>query len=1789
MTEIMSKAKRSGTSSTSKALTMLPPSNDQLDLLSAEVEFQRALVHASDTLGRNHDLFLTGKIKLAKIYSMQYHDKYDLALELNTDPKEHIETCRQLIKIADEAVKAEEDHNNAVKATNHVIFLTSKAKSIAEKARDALKIRAKLGEWKNLEKELEGVSELSHGFSRGEEDEYAVFKGVKDFEGLGRKFGEEEKIMEEGGEMSTAINAVLGSPTNEDARRKFESRSLSSAKHMFITARSWKFSDKLNPYFGEHYHPNETTIDSMVRVGRKEFGLVSESCMQRLAKGSVDKSDEHMFRGCLGELKRHPRMADFLATVNLQVDRQHAQKSTFIIGEGFNVRYKYEHKREKERLHCPGDWIGIFEVGGMEVALKEEGGEEPQEPTGDKLVCWCEVPSDQNEASLQVDRLAITKSDLYYAAYYVNGTDTPLSKSDSFHPSFVKAGLNILGPAEEKEWASIKRKPSTLGLENDEVEIKCGVSFKFKFNIKHTKNFIHCVDDTIGLIMCRQEGEEKTWVSDDPMHGAELKKQAVKVIKLPKDTNEAELTLQYGCSLPGYYRLCYFLHEQGNRIVGRSIRIKAVRDFGEIEKRQKENKRTRLFRVYFSNRWDMHMERKIWRSMVVPRLRKFCDDRFIDFSYNECAIDEKNAAWQSGPTAVSKMLKGVRYCSPVFVGCYGEMLGLPVNRKMKAESRDNLIANHPFLSTEVFDPEKREVPTTTEMELLEALFIPIMESKMKLGLAYNVDLPEGKRPECCNNKFIFVRHPSLRSINFPEHLVNLKGVNTISNIKKKKAECKELLKKVNGLISENPVAPKYANENELTEMVVKALEDCIEGMWSSKNTPVYLDRLAIETEIGVAHIQEGYAQPGTEGLRSTIYRPVNESFSHIPARTRRLLTNTRQNDKAKTFYELLEQHCDALNNDIMLVVDNPHCGVSVKLANFMKGYIKNHQAEVELPQWGTCMNRGIVSRYFKSVSVKMGDNTSVDLLVKTRSNVNALSGIKRDCLVLYIDLRRPSQRWKVNNMCKYILRELKRTFKVEEDLPDVDADCVNFLASWLERISSLGDVILMLDGIDAIDNPKEENPLYYLPQKMPQGIRIILSCYHHSRVYAGLSTANSEVDCTIIRRKSMLTEDKKVKIIDGVAKTRGFAVIRDSVLPLITNEKTCSVGYLKAITEEIFFRGVFDNAGEFNEDKKWGCWEGGDNPDCCGGKMIRDEIAALGEKLLTCDTVETIYELRLRRLFDTVPFFDTAICCIRLARKGLGEDELRRILFNKRVGIKEWKGQEKRKEGLGGSEGGKEKEKEGAEEKKEAKEKKDVKDQKSKGVTVNSITIETEHMEALVTALEEVCMVCLGKYTLSNPLFLKSIDKIMTKRHKSEQVDEPPPVVATVNAGGKKKDAVNVNTWKGFYLQVMIEMFSNSLVSFRKAEELPFLAKYFAKTFDQRAEKKKVTRCRENILKMVLDLEMFARLTDEMLIDDLVRCLEFCRSPPEESAKAVIANFESYFDLRGKKRGGVVGGKYELLTQKEVGKTHIDSFKVLGSRFLYTMSDFFFKHLRQVQLAQELAESALMMNFDAKAFPKASSYKSTWTTQPYHLQSAVKLIVLISNIYVHTIKNYRARMNKTRRNKTTLMSRLNRTTGKGAGLEEIVKGVKESVLEEGGEEEEEEFNLEAEAAKKEKEKGGGPPKVLPQVNPLDLKHKLDALEKLVKKLEDSGSLDDSQIDLLIKFDENVDTFEENFITLPQAGYYKRQMNTSTVLKDSRQPHVMDLERLGEIKEEKAKRIKELRERVEEEELSRPSI
>ena len=194
---------------------------------------------------------------------------------------------------------------------------------------------------------------------------------------------------------------------------------------------------------------------------------------------------------------------------------------------------------------------------------------------------------------------------------------------------------------------------------------------------------------------------------------------------------------------------------------------------------------------------------------------------------------------------MSNMLKGIRYCSPVFVGCYGEMLGLPVNRKaISASHKEELAEEFPFLGSEVFDPAQQQLMSTTEVELMEALFIPAMEAELF------PDGRDGDKYSFAESVYAFVRHPSLMSINFPDHLAHIKGVNTISNIKRHKAECKDVLAKITDIVShKNPIPPKYANESELNDMVVSAMESCIEKIWSSDTTPEYLDRFAIETEV----------------------------------------------------------------------------------------------------------------------------------------------------------------------------------------------------------------------------------------------------------------------------------------------------------------------------------------------------------------------------------------------------------------------------------------------------------------------------------------------------------------------------------------------------------------------------------------------------------------------------------------------------------------------------------------------------------------------------------------------------------------------------------------------------------------------------------------------------------------------------------------------------------------------------------------------------------------------------
>jgi len=1728
--------------------------------LSAEVEFQRALVLSYDEFGHRHPLYSKAESNLRQIYHLQYLDKLEFTKELAENHKAHVQRLRGLIEKADYYSKLEDDHANAAKNTRQVIYLKSKAQNLAEQTRNALKLRNRLNQWQELEKQLETISDLSHSMRRDQSTEYLALKGVKDVGILGRS--SEDKIKKE--KRASAANTLLSKlgtperkgPNEEGDEVKPEeppkirismngSPPPRLSSHLLVGVADWRYSNRLDPYFGEELHVHETSVDSLVRASRKEYGLVAKSAQARIRSGKCDPTDEHLFRASLGQLKAHPRINDFLADVTVE------NPETCVVGEPFPIKFSYVHKKQRDRLHCPGDWLGIFSVS----QDKEE-----------TLVCWHEVPELLNEYTFTVDKSAIKEEGEYFAAYFVNGSDKPLGKSKIFRPKFVFAKVEITAARDAKDSDSIK-----IGSDGV-VSVICGVSCVVSFDIMHSEGYLHSHNDTVGLIKCDKHGIPEVKDVNEEGWWSLTKKAAVKVVKVPRETNSGKLILEHGCSLPGYYRLMFFAHEQGNRVCGTSGCIRAVRDFGEADIWKKKKKKNRLFRIYISTRWDMEAEKKTWREVIVPMLRLYCDDRFIDFAYVECAIPNGNIAWQGGDEAISRMLHGIKYCAPVFVCCLGEMLSLNVNRKsMSADFKEEMITDFPMLSSMVFSDDVRVIPTTTELEIAEALFVPSMEEAMR-----REDAEDGvvEIESAADHTFFFNRHPSLRSINFPEYIHNFKGVNTISNIRKRKGDLKEILGKIEEkTTSVRPMPAKYANMDELTDMMLTAIKGSIESIWPSASAPVFLDRFAIETEIAMEFLRCGYVRHldrfvynsdhkdnmsnptsdgdnrGDRGMGVITYRPIIEKAMqgsvgmHLPARTRAVLQGKKNRPLA--FYEILEKHCDSVNNTVMVVVDYPNCGVTLKLSNFIHGYLKAHRGEISLPQWGVCRNRGLIKRYFKTVSVKIGGSTT-DLLVKTKKEKS--KGVMRPCLVLYVDLRRPSHRWKVGNMCKYILRELKRTFHIEMEIPDVDADCVSVLGTWLEDVAIHGDAIIVLDGIDQVDSEKEEDPFFFLPNEVPSCIRFIFSCHATSRAYVALTTNYNKKDALIIKRKSNMGEEEKAKLFHGVAKHLGFAASLDSVLPLLSSERTNTVGYLRCAMEELFYRGMFQGAGVYNEDKKWGLWDtsSGSNldPDCCGGKLVRDGIAETCTNIVeTCDNRFAIYESRLRRLMDTCPFFEISICCIRLARRGLGEDELRRILYGKKSAKMEWRRQEKLKAvvEVEAEEGGEEEKKEGAGAAGEeaAEEITTRKEEKAEGVPEanREVMVTTADIIFLLERLEEVCMSCFGKFTLANMEIQNAIDKVMLSKH-AQPGDS--------GGGGRKGKESNADTWKGFYLQVMIDMFNKSLVSFRKAEELPFLAKYYAKTINPKKDAKKVAKWKENILRMVLEVDMFFRLSDEMLIDDLVRCLHFCHSTPSQVVSMLKANLEIYFGLGNLKKN--FGYKYETLTQKNIG-VNLHHFRINGGKILHSMSNFCLKHLHNVtKEAEEMAECALILNFTGKKFPVPGEGPRThgWNTFPLDLRMAIDTLILLSEICIKRVRICHARLTK-KEAKTQKVMGGALLSGQNKG-DQLVKAMHMN---------QKEFKATLGA--------DGDPEKSDGIDPIAIKQKLEFLSKHIAQMEEIG-LDDESIDSLQVFDKNMDAFEEIYIELPQARQYRgKKLRSTTWLHNQGDDRLQPLQELGEYR------------------------
>ena len=73
------------------------------------------------------------------------------------------------------------------------------------------------------------------------------------------------------------------------------------------------------------------------------------------------------------------------------------------------------------------------------------------------------------------------------------------------------------------------------------------------------------------------------------------------------------------------------------------------------------------------------------------------------------------------------------------------------------------------------------------------------------------------------------------------------------------------------------------------------------------------------------------------------------------------------------------------------------------------------------------------------------------------------------------------------------LQELQRRNGFEPGQPDSPSELIAILEAWLPRAASSGPIVLVIDGLDLLENPDASHDLAWLPESIPKGCRLILA------------------------------------------------------------------------------------------------------------------------------------------------------------------------------------------------------------------------------------------------------------------------------------------------------------------------------------------------------------------------------------------------------------------------------------------------------------------------------------------------------------------------------------------------------------------------------------------------------------------------------------------------------------------------------------------------------------------------
>ncbi|MCK4824413.1 DUF4062 domain-containing protein, partial [bacterium] len=148
-------------------------------------------------------------------------------------------------------------------------------------------------------------------------------------------------------------------------------------------------------------------------------------------------------------------------------------------------------------------------------------------------------------------------------------------------------------------------------------------------------------------------------------------------------------------------------------------------------------------------------------------------------------------------------------------------------------------------------------------------------------------------------------------------------------------------------------------------------------------------------------------------------------------------------------------------------------------------------------------------------------------------------------------------------MLRKIMQELKRRFDIQQDIPDDKNELKLTFANWLSMAGVQGKVILIIDGVNQLEDKDGAPDLVWLPPHIPENIRLFIS------TLPGRSLDNLNERGWDVLDVPLLDENKRRVLVEKYLKQYSKVISSELVDMVVSSSQTSNPLFLRSLLEEL--------------------------------------------------------------------------------------------------------------------------------------------------------------------------------------------------------------------------------------------------------------------------------------------------------------------------------------------------------------------------------------------------------------------------------------------------------------------------------------------------------------------------------------------------------------------------------------------------------------------------------------------